>query len=177
VATVNVSCKLELKVIARKCRNCEYNPRRFAAVVMRIRNPKTTALIFSSGKIVITGAKSEQLAKTAARKYARIIQKAGFDARWSAGLFVIQNVVGSCDVGFPIRLEGIAKEHSTDISYEPELFPGLIYRLKRPKVVSLIFVTGKVVFTGAKTSDQVKEAYDKLYPIIAKQRKYDGIAD
>jgi len=82
---------------------------RFAAVIMRIREPKTTALIFSSGKMVITGAKSEDFAKLAARKYARIIQKLGFPAKFSA--FKIQNIVGSCDVKFPIRLEGLAYAH------------------------------------------------------------------
>lgn len=85
---------------------------------MRIRNPKTTALIFASGKLVVTGAKSEALAKTAARKYARICQRSGFEnAKWRD--FKVQNVVCSCDVGFPIRLEGIAKEHQDKISVPP----------------------------------------------------------
>jgi len=171
VATIDLECKLDLRKIANKCRNCEYNPRRFSAVIMRIRNPKTTALIFSSGKVVVTGAKSEQLAKQGARKYARIIQRTGFEVKW--GEFKIQNVVGSCDLGFPIRLEGIAKSHQKEISYEPELFPGLIYRLKDPKVVSLVFVTGKVVFTGAKSSTMINTAYDKLHPLLVKERKYE----
>ncbi len=77
---------------------------------MRIREPKTTALVFNTGKMVITGAKSEQLARLAARKYARIIQKLGFpEVRFLD--FKIQNLVGSCDVKFPIRLEGLAYEH------------------------------------------------------------------
>lgn len=59
-------------------RNAEYNPKRFAAVIMRIREPRTTALIFSSGKMVCTGAKSEEDSRLAARKYARIIQKLAF---------------------------------------------------------------------------------------------------
>lgn len=84
---------------------------RFAAVIMRIREPKTTALIFASGKMVVTGAKSEDDSKLAARKYARIIQKLGFtDARFTD--FKIQNIVGSCDVKFPIRLEGLAFGHN-----------------------------------------------------------------
>merc|ERR1719393_151791 len=83
VATVNLGCKLDLKVIALQARNSEYNPKRFAAVIMRIREPKTTALIFSSGKMVVTGAKSEEAARTAARKYARIIQKLDFPARFA----------------------------------------------------------------------------------------------
>jgi transcription initiation factor TFIID TATA-box-binding protein len=78
VSTVNLGCNLELKKIALYARNAEYNPKRFAAVIMRIRSPRTTALIFSSGKMVCTGAKSEDDSRLAARKYARIIQKLGF---------------------------------------------------------------------------------------------------
>ena len=106
VATCNLACDLDLKTIAMYARNAEYNPKRFAAVIMRIRDPKTTALIFRSGKMVVTGAKSEADARTAARKYARIIQKLEFPARFAD--FKIQNMVGSCDVKFPIRLEGLA---------------------------------------------------------------------
>jgi transcription initiation factor TFIID TATA-box-binding protein len=76
---------------------------------MRIREPKTTALIFASGKMVVTGAKSEDDSKLASRKYARIIQKLGFAAKFTD--FKIQNIVGSCDVKFPIRLEGLAYSH------------------------------------------------------------------
>ncbi|KAH7910617.1 transcription factor TFIID-domain-containing protein [Hygrophoropsis aurantiaca] len=123
---------------------------RFAAVIMRIREPKTTALIFASGKMVVTGAKSEDDSRLASRKYARIVQKLGFDAKFSE--FKIQNIVGSCDVKFPIRLEGLAYSHGQFSSYEPELFPGLIYRMLKPKVVLLIFVSGKIVLTGAKVN-------------------------
>lgn len=94
---------------------------RFAAVVMRIRDPKTTALIFASGKMVVTGAKSEDDSRLASRKYARIIQKLGFDAKFAE--FKIQNIVGSCDVKFPIRLEGLAFSHGAFSSYEPEVRP------------------------------------------------------
>ncbi|XP_050871228.1 FACT complex subunit SPT16 [Lathyrus oleraceus] len=99
-----------------QARNAEYNPKRFAAVIMRIREPKTTALIFASGKMVYTGAKGEQQSKLAARKYARIIQKLGFPAKFKD--FKIQNIVGSCDVKFPIRLEGLACSHGAFSSYE-----------------------------------------------------------
>ena len=98
--------QLDLKTIALHARNAEYNPKRFAAVIMRIREPKTTALIFKSGKMVVTGAKTEEDARNAARKYARIIQKLDFPAKFTE--FKIQNIVGSCDVKVPIRLEGLA---------------------------------------------------------------------
>ncbi|KAJ1501001.1 TATA-box-binding protein [Coelomomyces lativittatus] len=136
---------------------------------MRIREPKTTALIFASGKMVVTGAKSEDLSRLAARKYARIIQKLGFKAKFTD--FKIQNIVGSCDVKFPIRLEGLAYSHGQFSSYEPELFPGLIYRMIKPKIVLLIFVSGKIVLTGAKVREEIYEAFEKIYPVLSDFKK------
>nr|XP_044607727.1 TATA box-binding protein-like 2 isoform X2 [Equus asinus] len=191
VSTANLACKLDLKKIALQARNAEYNPKRFAAVIMRIREPRTTALIFSSGKIVCTGARSEEQSRLAARKFARVIQKLGFPARFLD--FKIQNLVGSCDVRFPIRLEGLVLTHqqfcrwrvekqlfalssfvlwrsqlpfSSEYDYEPELFPGLIYRMVNPRVVLLIFVSGKVVLTGAKERSEIYEAFKNIYPIL-----------
>ena len=83
VSTLNLQCPLELKKIALQCRNAEYNPKRFAAVIMRLRDPKTTALIFASGKIVCTGAKNCDLSKQAAKKYAKIIKNCGFNVRFT----------------------------------------------------------------------------------------------
>ncbi|XP_007948670.1 TATA-box-binding protein [Orycteropus afer afer] len=169
VSTVNLGCKLDLKTIALRARNAEYNPKRFAAVIMRIREPRTTALIFSSGKMVCTGAKSEELSRLAARKYARVVQKLGFPAKFLD--FKIQNMVGSCDVKFPIRLEGLVLTHQQFSSYEPELFPGLIYRMIKPRIVLLIFVSGKVVLTGAKVRAEIYEAFENIYPILKGFRK------
>ncbi|KAH9269858.1 TATA-box-binding protein [Batrachochytrium salamandrivorans] len=169
VATVNLDCRLDLKTIALHARNAEYNPKRFAAVIMRIREPKTTALIFASGKMVVTGAKSEDNSKLASRKYARIIQKLGFQAKFTD--FKIQNIVGSCDVKFPIRLEGLAYAHGHFSSYEPELFPGLIYRMVKPKIVLLIFVSGKIVLTGAKVREEIYQAFENIYPVLTEFRK------
>ncbi|KAI9832896.1 MAG: hypothetical protein M1819_003926 [Sarea resinae] len=169
VATVNLDCRLDLKTIALHARNAEYNPKRFAAVIMRIREPKTTALIFASGKMVVTGAKSEDDSKLASRKYARIIQKLGFNAKFTD--FKIQNIVGSCDIKFPIRLEGLASRHHHFSSYEPELFPGLIYRMIKPKIVLLIFVSGKIVLTGAKVREEIYQAFELIYPVLSDFRK------
>jgi len=172
VATCNLAVALDLKTIALHARNAEYNPKRFSAVIMRIREPKTTALIFKSGKMVVTGAKSEEAARLAARKYARIIQQLDFPARFTE--FKIQNMVGSCDVKFPIRLEGLAYKHSHYSSYEPELFPGLIYRMVQPKIVLLIFVSGKVVLTGGKVRNEIYAAFEQIYPVLQEFRKSAG---
>lgn len=171
VATVNLNCKLDLKTIALRARNAEYNPKRFAAVIIRIRDPKTTALVFASGKMVVTGAKSEAASLLAAKKFAKIIQQC--DNQVSFKDFKLQNIVGSCDVKFPIRLEGLAYSHGHFSSYEPELFPGLIYRMKVPKIVLLIFVSGKVVLTGAKDKEQIYKAFENIYPVLGQFRKGD----
>lgn len=146
------------------CRNAEYNPKRFAAVIMRIRDPKTTALIFTSGKMVCTGAKSEEFSKDAAKKYAKAIKKVGFSVNMHD--FKIQNIVGSCDVGFPISLEGLQNDHDKFSTYEPEIFPGLIYRMLSPKIVLLVFASGKIVLTGAKTKEDIYEAFKIMYPVF-----------
>lgn len=169
VATVNLNCKLDLKNIALHARNAEYNPKRFAAVIMRIRDPKTTALIFASGKMVVTGAKSEKASKIASQRYAKIIHKLGFNAQFTE--FKIQNIVSSCDLKFCIKLEGLAYAHSNYCSYEPELFPGLIYRMVKPKIVLLIFVSGKIVLTGAKVREDIYQAFENIYPVLTQYKK------
>lgn len=163
--------ELNLKRITLQSRNAEYNPKRFAAVVMRIRDPKTTALIFASGKLVVTGAKNEEQSHQAARRYARIIQKImGPNVEFKE--FKVQNVVASTDVQFPIRLEGLVAGHRNFATYEPELFPGLIYRMASPvRLTLLIFVSGKVVFTGAKRKKDIDEAYDAIFPILKQFQK------
>jgi len=170
VSTVNLGVKLDLKKIATQARNAEYNPKRFAAVIMRIRNPRTTALIFSTGKMVCTGAKSIEFSRHASRKFARIVQKLGYpEAKFLD--FQVQNMVGSVDVKFPIRLEGLVIMHSAFSNYEPEIFPGLIYRMVKPKIVLLIFVSGKVVLTGAKREEDIQTAYKNIYPVLSHFRK------
>lgn len=169
VATVNLGCKIRLYDIARQAKNAEYNPKRFAAVIMRIRDPKTTALIFASGKMVITGAKSEFHSRTATEKYIKVLKRIGYPAKFHE--YKIQNIVSSCDVKFSIRLEGLSFHHKDFCSYEPELFPGLIYRMVKPKIVLLIFVSGKIVLTGAKTREEIYQAFENIYPVLTQHRK------
>ncbi|XP_022719934.1 TATA-box-binding protein-like [Durio zibethinus] len=130
VSTENLACKLDLRAIALYAPNTEYNPAKFAAVIMRLRATKTAALIFSLGKMVCTGAKTEQQPLLAARKHARIIQKLGFDVKFKN--FKIQNMVASYDFTYPLNLTRLGNFHSAVSIYEPELFPGLIYRMKNP---------------------------------------------
>ncbi|XP_043276873.1 TATA-box-binding protein isoform X2 [Venturia canescens] len=169
VATVDLGTELKLMMINTRTRNSEYNPARFTGLVMRIRNPRVTALIFRSGKLVCTGARCEEDVFLAARKFARIIQKLGFPVKFLN--FKIQNIVATCDLKFPIKLENLNHMHGQFSSYEPELYPGLIYRMVMPRVVLLIFVNGKIVLTGAKNRSELHEALTNIHPILKSFRK------
>jgi transcription initiation factor TFIID TATA-box-binding protein len=164
VATVNLDTRIDLHALCKLARNAEYKFKKFHALIMRIKEPRTTTLVFASGKMVITGAKSIEMARLAARKHARVIQKCGFMAKFKD--FKVQNYVGSCAAGFSIRLEGLCYTHMVSCTYEPEIFPGLIYRMLNPRVVILVFANGKIVLTGAKEEHEIYDAFNKLYPIL-----------
>lgn len=85
--------------------------------------------------------------------------------------FKVQNLVATVDLRFPIRLEDLNQKHGQFSSYEPELFPGLIYRMVRPRVVLLIFVNGKIVFTGAKSKQEIAESLENIYHVLQSFRK------
>lgn len=169
VCSVNLNCNLNLSNINNRLRLSEYNPKRFPGVVLRLLDPKVTALTFSTGKMVICGAKHESLANLGARKFARILQKIGYNV--SLKDFKINNMLATCDLKFPIRLEDLNENHAQFSRYEPELFPALIYRLVRPRTVMLIFVNGKIVITGGKSREELQQALDLMYPILRSFRK------
>jgi transcription initiation factor TFIID TATA-box-binding protein len=161
VATVimEITEKIDLTKIARKFEDVEYNPERFPGLVMRITDPKATFLIFSTGKMVITGLRRADEASPGVKKIMKSIKSAGINV--SNPEITIQNIVASGDLHTFIDLNtaAIIMENAM---YEPEVFPGLIYRMQDPKTVFLIFSTGKVVCTGAKNKKSVKEAIIKL---------------
>ncbi len=161
VATVvmEITEKIDLTKIARKFEDAEYNPERFPGLVMRIKNPKATFLIFSTGKMVITGLRRADEASAGVKKIIKSIKSAGINV--SNPEITVQNIVASGDLHtfIDLNMAAIVMENAM---YEPEVFPGLIYRMKDPKTVFLIFSTGKVVCTGAKNKKFVKEAFLKL---------------
>ena len=140
---------------------------------MRIRDPKTTALIFASGRMVCTGAKSEEMSETACKQYAKAIVKAGIQGVTLSG-FTIQNIVGSHDVGFHIKLESLRKTAEKISTYEPEMFPGLIFRMPEPNLVLLIFSSGKIVLTGAKERKQIYSAYKNIRQLLEKHKQEEA---
>ncbi len=161
VATVTLKIpeKIDLTVIARKYADVEYNPERFPGLVMRNETPKATSLIFSTGKMVVTGLRKESEAAAAVDKVIERIRAARIEV--SDPEIIIQNIVASGDLHTPIDLN-MAAVVMENAMYEPEVFPGLIYRMPDPKTVFLLFSTGRIVCTGGKTKDIVARAVKKL---------------
>ncbi|XVF23481.1 hypothetical protein REPUB_Repub13aG0042400 [Reevesia pubescens] len=137
--------------------------------MIRIREPKTTALIFSSEKVICTRAKFEQQSLLPTRKYARILQKLGFDVSFND--FKIQNIVASYDLRFSLSLARLAAYHGSFSMYEPELFLVLIYRMKKPRVTILVFPSGKIVLARARKKAEIFEAFKNIYPILMSFKK------
>mmetsp|Transcript_22106 Transcript_22106/g.44158 ORF Transcript_22106/g.44158 Transcript_22106/m.44158 type:complete len:289 (-) Transcript_22106:60-926(-) len=167
--TLNLHCPLDLRRISSTIMNTEYAPSKFGACIMRLMNPKCTCLLFASGKCVITGSRSIHNAHLSSRKLAYILTKLQFPVTNPA--FKVRNMIGTLDLGFPVRLEGIVYDHAKFASYEPELFPGLIYRCLSPKVVLLVFVSGKVVITGAKDEGDMARVMEKMFPVLEEYKK------
>ena len=164
VATTSLDQKIDLLAIRKVFRNVEYRPKRFPGLVFRLKRPKTATLIFSTGKMVCTGAKSEKLARSAVRKVVRELKKQDIIILKNPEI-VVQNIVASANLHGKIDLE-TAADVLDNVMYEPEQFPGLIYRMRDPKTVLLLFTSGKLVCTGAKSEDMVYESVAKVYGVL-----------
>jgi len=160
VATATLNQRIDLNSIVRIFPGVEYRPEQFPGLVYRLKKPKTATLIFSSGKMVCTGAKSERLARKAVTKVVDELKRGGIVILGKPEI-QIQNIVSSAGLGGNIDLEKTTYSLKRTM-YEPEQFPGLIYRMDEPKVVILIFASGKLVCTGAKKEPEVSKAIDKL---------------
>ncbi len=162
VASTALGSALDLQTIALSLVDAEYEPEQFPGLIYRMKKPKTATLIFRSGKVVCTGGKSLLDVQTAIAHVITEIEKAGISVNRNPEI-IIQNIVASADLGSKINLNAIAISLGLDkVEYEPEQFPGLVYRLDHPKVVLLLFGSGKLVCTGAKKPSDVDEAVDKI---------------
>jgi transcription initiation factor TFIID TATA-box-binding protein len=163
VATTSVGRDLDLKAIALALDNAEYEPEQFPGVVYRIKKPKTATLLFRSGKLVCTGAKSIEDVHLAIKIVIKMVEEAGIQVDKNPKIQV-QNIVASSDLHTELNLNAIAISLGLDrVEYEPEQFPGLVYRIDEPKVVALLFGSGKIVCTGAKKVSDIEEAVEKIY--------------
>jgi transcription initiation factor TFIID TATA-box-binding protein len=161
VASATLNQKIDLKSVVKGNPGVEYRPETFPGLVFRLKRPKTAILIFSTGKMVCTGAKSEKEANRAVRKVVRELKKSGIIIPGKPEIKVV-NMVASANLSGRIELEESAYSLGRTM-YEPEQFPGLIYRMDDPKVVILLFASGKLVCTGATKEEDVYEAVAKLH--------------
>jgi transcription initiation factor TFIID TATA-box-binding protein len=160
VASATLHQNIDLNSIVRVFPGVEYRPEQFPGLVYRLKKPKTATLIFSSGKMVCTGAKSERQARKAVMKVVDELKRNGIVILGKPEI-QIQNIVASAGLGGYIDLEKSTYSLKRTM-YEPEQFPGLIYRMDDPKVVILLFASGKLVCTGAKKETEVHRAVTKL---------------
>jgi len=164
VTSATLNQRLDLNAIVKGYPGVEYRPEQFPGLVFRLKRPKTATLIFNSGKMVCTGAKSEKESKRAVMKVVRELKKSGIIIVGKPEM-KIQNIVASANLAGLIDLERSAYSLGKTM-YEPEQFPGLIYRMDVPKVVILLFASGKLVCTGAKQEEDVYEAVTKLHETL-----------
>ena len=167
VASVDLRCKIKLERAASRLPGdvqVSYIPEQFPGVVVKIKKPKVSILVFSSGKLVVTGAKSVEMIEEAVEVISELLRQAGHNVKHEATI-TVQNIVASGTLGKRINLElaALLLEHSM---YEPEQFPGLIYRMQEPKVVLLLFQSGKLVCTGAKKKEYVYQSIHKIFGIL-----------
>jgi len=161
VASATLKHKIDLNAVVKEYPGVEYRPEQFPGLVFRLKRPKTATLIFASGKMVCTGAKSEKEARRAVMKVTRELRKVGIIITGKPTM-KIQNIVASANLGGMIDLEKTAYALERTM-YEPEQFPGLIHRMDEPKVVILLFASGKMVCTGARKEEDVYEAVSKIH--------------
>ena len=164
VASASINQRVDLNLITKNFVEVEYHPDQFPGLVFRLKDPKTATLIFSSGKMVCTGARSEELSRKAVQEVVRRLKKGGIPIKNEA-VVVIQNMVASVNLGGKIHLEEAARQLSRSM-YEPEQFPGLIHRMADPKTVFLVFSSGKLVCTGAKKESEVYRAVNNLHVML-----------
>lgn len=166
VCSFSVRCHLNLREIALTGMNVEYR-RENGMITMKLRRPYTTATIWSSGKVTCTGATSEDQARIAARRFARCLQKLGFNVQFNN--YRVVNVLGTCSMPFAIKINSFSERHK-EADYEPELHPGVTYKLKDLRATLKIFSTGSVTVTAPSVA-AVQAAIEYIFPLVYEFRK------
>ncbi|MBS7655871.1 TATA-box-binding protein [Candidatus Bathyarchaeota archaeon] len=168
VASTSLNQRLDLESISKAFPNVEYRPEHFPGLIYKLRKPRTSTLIFSSGKMICTGAKSEIQAKKAIMKVIETLRNNGVVIIGKPEV-KIQNIVASADLQGEIDLEHAANFLERTI-YEPDQFPALIYKMVEPKVVILLFSRGKLICAGGRKESEVREAVKKLKETLEKRK-------
>ena len=162
VASTVFAEKLDLDMIAQSLEEAEYEPEQFPGLVYRLINPKTATLLFRSGKANCTGAKNIKDVRKTIDIIAEKLRKLGMDIHNNLDI-VVQNMVAMANLEGELNLTEVATGLGLEnIEYEPEQFPGLVYRLSEPKVALLLFSSGKIVCAGARSTEDASKAVNKL---------------
>ncbi|HJJ28486.1 MAG TPA: TATA-box-binding protein [Methanocorpusculum sp.] len=157
VASGVIADEIDLGLISSKIDGCELNTKRFPGAVFRIEDPKMASLIFNSGKVVLTGIRDEKALDIGLETVLTSLKEAGVKIM-DVPQVAVTNIVCSYDLGRFINLNRVVASLSLEtIEYEPEQFPGLVYRIKDPKIVALLFSSGKIILTGGKNLDDVRK--------------------
>jgi transcription initiation factor TFIID TATA-box-binding protein len=164
VASAKIEQKLNLLNVTKKFPHVEYHPEQFPGAVFRLQDPKTATLLFSSGNMVCTGAKSEKMAIKAVNNVVRELRKEKIRIK-NEPKVTIQNIVSSISLGGRVNLEQAARTLPRSM-YEPEQFPGLIHRMLDPKTVILIFASGKLVCVGAKLEKEIYRSVNQIHNLL-----------
>lgn len=169
VATTSLNVQVPLTKLARSQGNTEYNPEQFPGLVLRVPKPKSAVLVFSSGNLVCTGTKSIEQVKLVIKAVIRQLAKIGVRVKEKPKIKV-QNIVASGSIDMKLNLNLLALELE-NTEYEPEQFPGLVYKLIEPTATFLLFTNGKLVCTGTKNRQQLEESMKRLIQNIKEALK------
>lgn len=164
VGTASIDAEIALKEVALDLKGAEYDHESFPGIVYSTNDGSATSLIYRSGKITTTGAQSVTGVEEATYDTIDALSQLGIDVgNDSRPNVTVQNVVSDTDLGEPLNLEAIAIGFGLEnIEYEPEQFPGLLYRLDDPPVMFLLFGTGKLVIVGAETLADAKQGLEVI---------------
>ncbi len=163
VVSTKIGDDIDLEYVTDILDNSEYEPEQFPGLVCRLDDPKVALLIFRSGKLNCTGAKSKEDAIIAINKVMKQLREGGFDLIENPEVKV-QNMVATAELGVEPNLDDLSTLEGTE--YEPEQFPGLVYRMESPKVVLLVFGSGKIVITGLKNTEDAYIALRQIKEIV-----------
>jgi len=163
VSTANFQMPLDLRAIAWRYKS-DYSPSVFAAAQIKIKRPKLTALIFETGRMVLTGSSSENVAMNAVQVFYNMLKEIHPDLLITS--VQIQNIVASAQLSKYIDLEKILKAYPVSSHYSPELFPGLRFKMYVPKCKILLFVKGRIVITGCNNRESIINAYRQIISVI-----------
>jgi transcription initiation factor TFIID TATA-box-binding protein len=164
VASVKFADKLDLDIIAQSLDNAEYEPEQFPGLIYRLDEPKTATLLFRSGTANCTGAKNVEDIRRSVNIIAEKLRNIGLEIYKNDDIkIVIQNMVAMSFLGSEFNLSELAMGLGLEnVEYEPEQFPGMVYRINDPKVAILIFASGKIVCAGAKNVEDIYKAIEIL---------------